>query len=139
MTMSTVDRVVALQRVPLFAGVPGRTLAAVALCATEIEVAADDEVIRHGAVEDHLFAVVTGRLVARDGDRVLREIPAGGTVGELAALVPEPRSATVTALEPTLLLRIDRPVLEELLSDHPELARGVIASLVRMIRAGTKP
>ena len=40
MTMSTVDRVVALQRVPLFAGVPGRTLAAVARCATELEAAA---------------------------------------------------------------------------------------------------
>ena len=37
------------------------------------------------------------------------ELGAGSTVGELAALVPEPRSASVTALEPTLLLRIDKP------------------------------
>jgi len=134
MTMPTIDRVLALKRVPLFAGVPGRTLAAVAASATELEVAADDVVIRQGTVEDHLFAVVSGRLVARDGERVLREIPAGGSVGELAALVPEPRSATVSALVPSVLLRIDRPVLEDLLTDHPELARGVIASLVRMIR-----
>ena len=56
-------------------------------------------------------------------------------MGELAALAPEPRSASVTALEPTLLLRIDKAVLDELFADHPELASGVITSLVRMIRS----
>jgi CRP-like cAMP-binding protein len=57
-------------------------------------------------------------------------------VGELAALVPEARSATVTALEESLLLRIDAMVLDELLADHPELARGVIRTLVTMLRGG---
>jgi CRP/FNR family transcriptional regulator, cyclic AMP receptor protein len=133
--MTTVDRVLALQRVSFFADVPGRTLASVAVRAGEVEVGTGDVVIEQGAVEDHLFVVVRGRLVARDGDRVLRELEAGSTVGELAALAPEPRSATVAALAPTLLLRIDRPVLDELLADQPELARGVITSLVRMIRS----
>ena len=137
MTLTTIDRVVALQRVPLFADVPGRTLASVAVRATEVEVGAGQVVIAQGAVEDHLFALVRGRLVATDGDRVLRELEMGATVGELAALAPEPRSATVTALAPSLLLRIDRPVLDELLADHPELARGVITSLVRMIRSSS--
>ena len=48
--------------------------------------------------------------------------------------MPEPRSASVTALEPTMLLRIDKPVLDELLADRPALASGVIAALVAMIR-----
>lgn len=137
MTMTTIDRVVALHRVPLFADVPGRTLASVAARATEVEVDVGQVVIEQGAVEDHLFALVRGRLVATDGDHVLRELEAGATVGELAALAPEPRSATVTALAPSLLLRIDRPVLDELLADHPQLARGVITSLVRMIRTSS--
>lgn len=135
--MTTIDRVVALQRVPLFADVPGRTLASVAARASEVEVGVGQVVIEQGAVEDHLFALVRGRLVATDGDHVLRELDPGATVGELAALAPEPRSATVTALAPSLLLRIDRPVLDELLADHPQLARGVITSLVRMIRSSS--
>jgi CRP-like cAMP-binding protein len=109
----------------------------VAARATEVEVDVGQVVIEQGAVEDHLFALVRGRLVATDGDHVLRELEAGATVGELAALAPEPRSATVTALAPSLLLRIDRPVLDELLADHPQLARGVITSLVRMIRTSS--
>jgi CRP-like cAMP-binding protein len=138
MTMTTIERVVALQRVPLFAEVPGRTLAALAMRASEVELGADEVVIEQGAVEDHLYAVVRGRLVARDGERTLRILDDGATVGELAALAPEPRSASVTALEPTLLLRIDKAVLDELFADRPELARGVITSLVRMIRS-TRP
>ncbi len=68
------------------------------------------------------------------GDATLATLEPGATVGELAALVPEPRSASVTALEPATLLRIEKAVLDELLVDWPELASGVIASLVSTIR-----
>lgn len=138
MALSTVERVVALQRVPLFADIPGRTLAAVALRATEREVAAGEAVIVEGAVEDHLFVVVSGTLKVHHGDRELTELGPGATVGELAALVPEPRSASVTALGPATLLRIDKAVLDELLADRPELATGIIGSLVTMLRDRTR-
>ena len=134
MTMTTVERVVALHRVGLFADVPGRTLAALAQRASEVEVPAGTLVIAEGAVEQHLFAIVRGQVRVHRGDRTITTLGAGSTVGELAALVPEPRSASVTALEPTTLLRIDRPVLEELLADRPALANGIIAALVAMVR-----
>jgi CRP-like cAMP-binding protein len=41
----------------------------------------------------------------------------------------------VTALEPTLVLRVDQVVLDQLLDDWPELAHGVIAELVARLRA----
>lgn len=136
MTMTTIERVVALQRVGLFAAVPGRTLAAVARRALEVDVPAGAPLIEEGALDDHLFVLVEGSLRVHRGDRVLATLGPGASVGELAALVPEPRSATVTALEPSRLLRIDKPVLDELLADGPELASGVIAALVAMVRDG---
>jgi CRP-like cAMP-binding protein len=134
MTMTTVERVVALHGVGIFADVPGRTLAALAQRASELEVAAGTLVIEAGAVEEHLYAVVRGRLRVHHGARTVTELGPGSTVGELAALVPEPRTASVTALEATLLLRIDRSLLEELLADRPALARGIIGALVSMVR-----
>lgn len=132
--MTTVERVVALHRVSLFADVPGRVLAALARRASEVDVAAGTLVIAEGAVEDHLYAVVRGRLRVHRGERSITVLGPGTTVGELAALVPEPRTASVTALEQSTLLRIDRPLLEELLADRPALARGIIAALVAMVR-----
>ncbi len=134
MPLTTIERVVALQRVGLFADVPGRTLAAVARRAIELDVEAGAPVIVEGAVEDHLFTVVRGRLRVHHGDQDVTTLGPGATVGELAALVPEPRSASVTALEPTTLLRIDKPVLDELRADRPELADGIIGALVAMVR-----
>lgn len=135
--MTTIERVIALQRVTLFAGTPGRILAAVARRASEVEVGAGERVIEEGMVDDHLFAVVSGRLRVHQGDATLATLEPGATVGELAALVPEPRSASVTALEPAVLLRIEKAVLDELLVDWPELASSVITSLVSTIRSRT--
>lgn len=132
--MTTIERVVALHRVGLFADVPGRTLAALAQRAAEVVVATGDLVIAEGAVEEHMFVVVRGQLRVHRGDRDITFLGEGSTVGELAALVPEPRVASVTAIEPTTLLRIDRPLLEELLADRPALATGIIAALVAMVR-----
>ena len=95
--------------------------------------------MEEGAVEAHLYAVVEGRVRVHRGDRTLVELGPGATVGELAALVPEPRSASVTVLEPTLVLRVDQAVLDELLVDWPELAHGVIAALVSRLRATHGP
>jgi len=137
-TLSLVERVAALHRVQLFADIPGRVLAAVAEGAVEDRLPAGDVLMEEGAVEAHLFAVVEGRVRVHRGDRTLVELGPGATVGELAVLVPAPRAASVTALEPTLVLRVDQAVLEELLLDWPELAHGVIAELVSRLRATTE-
>ena len=132
--MTTIERVVALHRVGLFAAVPGRTLAALARRAVEVVAAPGQRVIEEGATEEHLFVIVAGRVRVHRGEREITVLGPGTTVGELAALVPEARSATVTALVPTTLLRIDRGLLLELLADRPALANGIIGALVAMIR-----
>jgi CRP-like cAMP-binding protein len=134
-SLGLVERVAALHRVDLFAGVPGRVLAAVADGATEVHAEPGDVLIEEGAVEAHLFAVVEGRVRVHRGDQTLVELGPSTTVGELAALVPQPRTASVTALEPTLALRLDKAVLDDLLILWPELAHGVIGALVGRLRA----
>ncbi len=133
--LPVVTRVATLHRVDLFAGIPGRLLVAVAAMSEEVRVDAGSTIIEEGAVEDHLFVVVEGRVRVHRDDTTLVELGPGSIVGELAVLVPEPRSATVTALDATLLLTVRKPVLDELLLDWPELANGVIASLVAKLRA----
>ena len=65
----------------------------------------------------------------------LCETGPGEVVGELAVLAPAPRSASVTAVEPTLLLRLRSEPFDELLEDHPEIARAVMSALARMLQS----
>jgi CRP-like cAMP-binding protein len=134
-SLGLVERVAALHRIDLFAGVPGRVLAPVAEAAAEVRAAPGTVLIEEGEVEAHLFALVEGRVRVHSGDRTLVELGPGATVGELAVLVPQPRSASVTVLQPALALRIDKAVLDDLLADWPELSEGVIAALVARLRA----
>jgi CRP-like cAMP-binding protein len=134
-SLGVVERVAALHRVELFAGVPGRVLAAVAEHTTEVRIPSGEVLIEEGAVEAHLYAVVEGRVRVHRADQTLVELGPGTTVGELAALVPQPRAASVTTLEPTLALRLDKAVLDDLLAEWPELAHGVIEGLVGRLRA----
>ena len=134
-SLGLVDRVAALHRVQRFADIPGRVLAAVAAGAVEKRFSTGELLMEEGAVEAHLYAIVEGRVTVHRGDRTIVELGPGATVGELAVLVPAPRTASVTALDATHVLRVDQVVLDGLLVDWPELARGVIAELVARLRA----
>jgi len=138
-SLGLVERVAALHRVQMFAGIPGRVLAAVAEAAVEERASQGDLLMEEGAVEAHLYAIVEGRVRVHRGGSAIDELGPGDTVGELAVLAPAPRSASVTALEPTLVLRVDQLVFDELLVEWPELAHGVIEELVSRLRARTEP
>jgi CRP-like cAMP-binding protein len=134
----TIERVAVLHQVGLFHSVPGHELVPVARLLEEVRVAAGVTFIEQDAVEDWLFVIAEGTVRVHSGERTLREMGPGGVVGELAVLAPAPRSASVTASEPTLLLRLRRKPFEELLEDRPEIARAVIAALARLLQTGTE-
>ncbi len=131
----TIERVAVLQRVRLLSAVPGHRLIAVARLLEEVRVAPGETILERGAVEDWLFVVAVGKVRVHVGTRTLVESGPGAVVGELAVLSPAPRSASVTAIEPTLLLRLRRGPFEELLDDSPEIARVVISTLANQLQA----
>jgi CRP/FNR family cyclic AMP-dependent transcriptional regulator len=55
--------------------------------------------------------------------------------GEMALLDAEPRIASVTAVEPARLLRLDQGPFYELIVDRPEVAIGLIRVLTGRLRA----
>ncbi len=131
----TIERVAVLHRVELFADVPGHALVAVARLLEEVRVAEGTTIIERGAVEDWMFMVAEGRVRVHIGAKTLSDNGPGEVFGELAVLAPAPRSASVTAIEATLLLRLRRVPFEELLDDHPEVARSVVSTLARLLQA----
>jgi CRP-like cAMP-binding protein len=133
----TIERVAVLHGVGIFRSVPGRDLVPLARRLEEVRFASGEVVIEAGAIEDWFFVIAAGSVTATVGDRVAREIGPGGVVGELAVLAPAPRSATVTATAPSLLLRLRRRPFEELLEDRPEIARAVIRALATMLQGST--
>lgn len=135
-SMTTVlEKVLVLVDSSLFKGLSGEELYPVAEIAEALEYEPGEEVVREGDPGDALFVVVDGSFrVLRDGAAV-RELDRGAVFGEVALLDGAPRAATVEAVSEGKVLRIPRAEFEALLDESPELARGVIRTLLGHLRA----
>ena len=130
-----IDRKLILKTVSLFVETPDETLEALVGLLEEVEAKAGQTVFEKGDPGTALYIIAEGRVRVHDGDRTLNDLGRRDVFGEMAALDPEPRSATVTALDDTRLLRLDQRSLYDLMAKRPEVARGVILVLTRRLRA----
>jgi CRP-like cAMP-binding protein len=130
----TIERVALLQGIDIFAETPSHILASVARIVEEVTLVPGENFIQEGDTDDCLYIVIEGQVRVHHGEHTLLILGPGKTVGELALLDPEPRSASVTAVDNVLLFRIDREPFEEVIADRPEIAQGIIRTLTRRIR-----
>ena len=98
---------------------------------------------RQGDVADALYILESGRLAIEtrlpgDDSAALSPILPGEVVGEFALLDDAPRSARVTASEPSNGLRISRARFQALLADAQPGTVQLAASLRRLVAARTR-
>jgi CRP-like cAMP-binding protein len=132
--MLTIEKVIILKSVSIFSRVPEETLVEVAAVAEEKEFLALAPIFSQGDLGTSLYVIVDGQVKIHQGDQQLAVLGARQVFGELAALDPEPRSASATALEETLVFEIDRDALYELLAEYVEVAQGIIQVLCQRLR-----
>jgi len=134
MTMLTIEKMLVLKSVALFGAVREEYLAHAAEAASEVRLAAGQALFAEGDAGDALYVVASGRLEVRVRGQRVGEIGERDVVGEMAVLDPEPRSAAVLALQPSLLLRITAEDVDLLMAEDVEVARGIIQTLCRRLR-----
>ena len=127
-------KVAMLGSIQLFARCGGKELEQMAMLMDEADVPAGRVLMRQGQHGDEMFIIGSGRVsIERDG-KVLRERGAGDTVGEMALLSEGPRTATVTAVEPTHLFVLGHRQFHSLMEDHPSVRLQILEGLAERIR-----
>lgn len=133
--MLTVEKVLFLSRIDLFADIPARELGRIARIAREVCYPAGSTVFQAGEYGDTLFIIVSGGATAiRDG-KVIGTLEAGEYFGEMAVLTGETRSATIKATVDCLLLRIGLVDFHQILAEDFEAVLSVIRTLCQRLRA----
>jgi len=121
--------------VPMFARLGRKELEQVAQLVDEVEVPAGRVLMHQGDHGEEMFIVVAGRFqVERDG-RTIAERGPGSALGEISLLSGGPRTATITALEPSTLLVVAHREFNSLMGDHPTVRMQVLEGLAHKIRA----
>ena len=102
---------------------------------------AGDVLMRQGDPSNSIHFILAGKVRAqrtrRTDDRpvTLAEFEAGAVVGEMGVVIDIPRSATVSALEPTETLELDAPNFERVAKAYPILHRVIARLLSERLRA----
>ncbi|MBX3014944.1 MAG: cyclic nucleotide-binding domain-containing protein [Caldilineaceae bacterium] len=135
--LSITEKINILHGVELFATTPLTTLTDLAALVEEVAFAADATIFALGDYGDAMYILLAGRVRVHSGGRTLTIMEPQQVFGEMAVLDPEPRSASVTTIEATSVLRIERAALYRLLATRTEVATGIIQILCRRLRDRT--
>lgn len=132
-----------LRGVPLFAVLGEAGLTAAARAGSTRTYGAGQIICHQGDPGDRLYVVLHGLVkvvfTSERGDEiVLRTLGDAEVFGELALLDGSPRSASVVAVESTLLFMLLRERLLELMQQHPRLADEFLRMLGQLVRRLTE-
>ena len=106
-----------LKGIPLFAALRRRQFDLLARNADIVEVPAGTELIREGESGREFFAIAEGEVEVSQAGRPIATEEKGDVFGEIALLHGIPRTATVTATEPSRLFVVDQRAFRSLLAD----------------------
>ncbi len=127
-----------LRSVPLFAELSTAELNKLARLMDEVDVKEGTVVIREGNTGGEFFIIIEGEVAIRRGSRKLGTLGAGDFFGEIALLRDVPRTATVTALEPSLLYTVERDDFLAAVTGHAPTSAGagaVVTARLEQLRA----
>ena len=133
--LSTVEKVLILKTVPMFSQTPDNVLADVANLLEQVDVSENEIIFREGDVGDNMYVILDGKVRVHNDERLVNYLIEREVFGEMALLDPEPRSASVTALEATRLFRLNQGSFYKLMEERPEVAMGIIHILTARLRS----
>lgn len=137
--MLTVEKVLFLRKIELFADLSPRDLGHIARIAEEVTYAAGSTVFEAGDYGDSLFVIVGGELAVFRGEDVIGVLRGEEYFGEMAVLTGETRSATIRASVDCLLLRIGQSEFHEILAENFNAVLTVIRTLCRRLAPSSSP
>jgi len=138
-TLSTMERILFLRRVPLFADLPTNDLKQLASVAGEMHFSDGSQIVRQGQRGDIMYMIVEGEVlvtVAAEGGSpvVIGKRGPGEYVGEMAIISDEVRMASLTAVGDVRTLFINQRQFMELIRTRPEASVAVMQVLCDRLR-----
>lgn len=103
-----------------------------------ITVKAGETLFRKGDEPDGFYILMSGSLRIANGNVVYEDLTPGGMVGEMALIDRSPRSATVTALVDSEVVKLDQRRFLFLVQQTPYFSIRVMSVLTQRLRATTQ-
>jgi len=142
--MTTLEKMIALRAVPVFALLAPESLAILAGASSEVEFEVGQTLCREGEAGSSVFVLLAGQVEIRrrvaGADVVIDVEGPGSVIGELAVIDPAPRAATVRVVGSTLrTLHLDGQPFQDALTADPTASLELARTLARRLRVARPP
>lgn len=137
--MKKAEKIGQLGKVPLFEGCTKRQLGDIARHVDTVDVPTGTNLTEESMVGRQFGIIVSGSAKVSRNGRKLADLGAGDFFGEMALLLHEPSSATVTTTSDSTLLVMHGREFSSLLDEVPALAKRLATGLAaRLLEADAK-
>lgn len=130
-----IEKVLLLKSLSIFAETPENVLAEVAEILEEEDRSAGELIFNDGEVAHCMYIIFKGEVRIHKDGHTLAVLKENDFFGELSLLDTETRSASASTNTETLLLKIDQEPFYEIMESRVEVARGIIKTLCKRLRA----
>lgn len=136
-TLSVMERIFFLRKVPLFSDLSPEELKQVASIAGEHIFKHGEAFVSEGELGDEMYIVVSGRVRVVKGAQEHKVIAVRGPgefVGEMSILTHEPRMASLIADGDVFALCLEQSKFEQMLIEKPEIGLSVMRALIQRLK-----
>lgn len=131
---TTVEKVLFLQRIPVFSRVSGDALVGLARSSVVVSMVPGEVLFRQGEPGGALYFIISGEVTLTVSEHEVARLGTDDVFGEMSIFDSEPRAATARVTEEAELLRVSAEEFRDAVRDSGEVAVAVIQVLNRRLR-----
>lgn len=124
-----------LRKVSFFSDTSEKNLDTIASSLSSVFFEPEKPVFCKGDPGDSMYIIVEGKVKVHDGNHVFTTLSKGQFFGEFSLLDSNTRSASVTAVEATELLKLDQDTFYQIMTSNIEVYRGVLKAIIKRLYA----
>lgn len=128
------DRINILKGISLFEVLNNEMLSKIAHILSPQTLNEGETLFEKGAKDYSLYLIVNGKVRVHDGEHTFACFTNNQYFGEYSLIDSTPRSASITAIEPTSLLRLDQNSFLKITKDHSEINQLLMKGLIWRLR-----
>ena len=131
---SILEKTMLLKTVDLFQDIPSELLSQISQISKAKDYESGEVIFNEGDYGDSMFIVIEGEVSIQKNGKSIALLDKGSSLGEMALLDNETRSADATAKVDSVLLKINQDVFYELMEGNSDIMKQIIRLLTSRIR-----
>jgi CRP-like cAMP-binding protein len=128
------EKTILLKTVDLFQDIPGELLSQISQISSTKNYEQGEVIFKEGDSGDSMFIVINGEVSIKKKEKIIAKLEKGASLGEMALLDNEPRSADAVADKDSVLLKINQDVFYELMEGNADIMKQIVRLLTSRLR-----